>query len=212
MHELAQLSQELIEGKAKAVCEGVRKALDEGVNPGTILEEGLVAGMRTVGQLFKDCEIFLPEVMLAAKAMNAGMKLLEPHLTKSESSKEERVAIGTVQGDLHDIGKNLVAIMLRGAGFHVENLGADVAPERFVASVKDRGARLVCLSALLTSTLSSMRRTVDALSEAGLRERVKVMVGGAPVTPQFAREIGADGYGKDAAEAVDKARELLGFV
>ncbi len=211
MQELAQLSQELINGNGKVVAEGVRRALDEGVDPGAILEEGLVAGMKTVGDLFKECEIFLPEVMLAAKAMNAGMDLLEPHLAKSESSRGERVAIGTVQGDLHDIGKNLVAIMLRGAGFRVENLGADVPPERFVASVKDRGARLVCLSALLTSTLSSMRRTVDALREAGLRERVKVMVGGAPVTPELAKEIGADGYGKDAAEAVDKARELLGF-
>jgi len=168
-----------------------------------------VAGMNVVGTKFKNNEFYVPEVLIAARAMHAGMDILKPLLTESGVEPIAKVAIGTVQGDLHDIGKNLVAMMLEGAGFEVIDLGVDVKPEQFVDAVKNQGAELVCLSALLTTTMPYMKDTIQALKEAGVRDQVKVMIGGAPVTQSYADEIGADGYASDAATAVDVAKELL---
>jgi 5-methyltetrahydrofolate--homocysteine methyltransferase len=173
------------------------------------LNQGLIAGMNVVGDRFKKNEFYVPEVLIAARAMHAGMDIIKPLIASAGIEAKGKVAIGTVKGDLHDIGKNLVAMMLEGGGYDVIDLEVDVAPEKFVAAVKDQGANIVALSALLTTTMPAMKDTIDALATAGIRGQAKVMIGGAPVTQNYADEIGADGYAPDAASAVDKAAELL---
>ena len=209
MDTLKEIAEALERGEPDRVLELTRRALKEGLPPGTILDDGLIAGMAVVGEQFKRHEIFLPDVLMAAKAMYAGMDELKPLLLAEGAPERGRVAIGSVQGDLHDIGKNLVGIMLRGAGFEVIDLGNDVAPERFAEAVEKEGASVVGMSALLTTTMTSMKKTVEVLEEKGLRGRARVIVGGAPVSEEFARTIGADAYAFDAASAVDRVKGLV---
>ena len=206
---LAKIASELYEGEDETVVELVQKALDQGMAPGEILQGGLISGMDEVGQDFKSGELFVPEVLIAARAMHAGMNVLRPLLTESDSIGAGKYLIGTVKGDLHDIGKNLVKMMLEGAGFETVDLGTDVEPQAFVDAVREHKPKLIGMSALLTTTMVQMRATVEALEEAGLRDSVKIMIGGAPVTEAFAADIGADAYAPDAASAVDTARELV---
>jgi 5-methyltetrahydrofolate--homocysteine methyltransferase len=208
---LSALAENLINGEVEGVKELTQKALDEGVPPGEILDEGLIKGMNVVGERFKNGEFFIPEVLLAAKVMHAGMDILKPALVSSGVEPVGKVVLGTVKGDLHDIGKNLVAMMLEGAGFEVIDLGIDVPPEKFVEAARNDGAGILAMSALLTTTMTGMKATLEALQEAGVRDEVKTMIGGAPVTQDYADEIGADGYARDAASAVDKAKELMGI-
>lgn len=209
MFNYEELSTALISGKAPLVRELTEKALAEGESPKDVLTKGLVAGMSVVGQKFKANEFYVPEVLIAARAMKNGMAILRPKLAETGVQPVATVAIGTVRGDLHDIGKNLVAMMMEGAGFEILDLGVDVKPEQFVAAVKDKNAGLICLSALLTTTMPAMKETLQALVDAGVRDSAKVMIGGAPVTQNYANEIGADGYSPDAASAVDTAKVLL---
>lgn len=208
MADMEALAQAVISGKAPDAKALTEAALAEGVAPGSILDDGLVAGMNVVGVKFKNNEFYVPEVLIAARAMAKAMEVLEPELAKSGVEPVGTVAIGTVKGDLHDIGKNLVAMMLKGAGFSVMDLGVDVKPEKFVEAVKN-GAGIVALSALLTTTMPAMKETIEALKAEGIRDKAFVMIGGAPVTQNYSDEIGADGYSADAASAVDKAKELL---
>ncbi len=210
MVSLEELKQNLIGGKAPQVKELVQSAVNEGMDVKQILNEGLIAGMAVVGARFKKNEFYIPEVLIAARAMNTGMEILEPLLMKSGVEPVGTIAIGTAKGDLHDIGKNLVGMMLKGAGFKVEDLGIDVPPEKFVDAAKN-GAKIVAVSALLTTTMPGMKDVVEALGKAGLDGQVKTMVGGAPVTQSYADEIKADGYAPDSGSAVDKAKELLGL-
>jgi 5-methyltetrahydrofolate--homocysteine methyltransferase len=186
-----------------------QEGLDAGEKAETILKEGLLPAMERVGIQFKNNEIYIPEVLIAARAMHAGMGILKPILSKSTSFRSAKIIVGTVKGDLHDIGKNLVVMMLEGGGFDVIDLGIDVAPEKFSEAIRKHQPQVVGMSALLTTTMREMKGTIDTLQEAGLRNRVKVMIGGAPVTERFAKEIGADGYAPDAASAVDRVKELL---
>jgi len=207
--DLKELAEAIISGnrdKSRALTE---QALAEKVNPGKIINEGLIAGMSVVGAKFKANEFYVPEVLIAARAMHASLDLLRPLIAEHGIEPVGRVAIGTVKGDLHDIGKNLVAMMLEGAGYEVNDLGVDVKPEVFIEAVKDKRAQVIALSALLTTTMPAMADTIKALEQAGVRNKVKVMIGGAPVTQSYADEIKADGYAPDAASAVDKAKELL---
>lgn len=208
MANLNALAEAIINGKAPIAVEIVKEALAEGIAPAAILNDGLVAGMNVVGIKFKANEFYVPEVLISARAMQKSMDILKPELAKAGVESKGKFAIGTVKGDLHDIGKNLVAMMLEGAGFEVIDLGVDVKPEKYVEAAKN-GADIIAMSALLTTTMPSMKETIDALVEAGVRDNVKVMVGGAPVTQNYSDEIGADGYSSDAASAVDKAKELL---
>ena len=208
MANLNALAEAIINGKAPIAVEIVKEALAEGIAPSAILNDGLVAGMNVVGIKFKANEFYVPEVLISARAMQKSMDILKPELAKAGVESKGKFAIGTVKGDLHDIGKNLVAMMLEGAGFEVIDLGVDVKPEKYVEAAKN-GADIIAMSALLTTTMPSMKETIDALVEAGVRDNVKVMVGGAPVTQNYSDEIGADGYSSDAASAVDKAKELL---
>lgn len=207
MSVLEELGTAVRIGEEARAAELVQQALDSGIEARQVLEQGLVAGMDAVGRQFREGELFLPDVLLAARAMNAGLAVLRPLLEGSGGERLCRVVIGTVQGDLHDIGKNLVGIMLRGAGFEVIDLGNDVAPERFVQAVQESGARIVGMSALLTTTMPVMERVIAGLERAGLKGRVKTIIGGAPVSAEFASAIGADGYGYDAAAAVEICRE-----
>ena len=208
LHEMAQ---KLYLGEKETVAGMVQKALDQGMIPKEILSGGLVAGMDQVGRDFRADELFIPEVLVAAQAMHAGMNVLRPLLAETGVEMMGKYVIGTVKGDLHDIGKNLVKMMLEGAGFEVTDLGTDVAPETFVEAVWEHQPHFVGMSALLTTTMPGMKETIDALEEAGeLRSTVKVMVGGAPVTAAFAEEIGADAFASDAASAVEVSRHLLG--
>ncbi|MFP4055511.1 MAG: corrinoid protein [Candidatus Brocadiia bacterium] len=209
MADLQELANLVVTGKANETKEMVQSCIDEGVPVGDILDQGLIAGMNVVGQKFKANEFYVPEVLVAARAMKFGMEVLEPKLKDAGVQPIGSIALGTVKGDLHDIGKNLVGMMLQGAGFNVVDLGIDVPPEKFVETAKDKGCKLVGLSALLTTTMPQMQNVVAALKEAGL-DGVKVMIGGAPVTQDYADEIGADGYAPDAATAVDLAKELSG--
>ena len=209
MADLQGIAEGVISGKRDDVARLVQAAVDEGVGADVIINEGLIAGMSVVGDRFKKNEFYVPEVLIAARAMHAGMDIIKPLLADSGVQPKGVIVIGTVKGDLHDIGKNLVAMMLEGGGYEVIDLGVDVAPEGFVGAVKDKGAQIVALSALLTTTMPSMKDTIEALKEAGVRDAAKVMIGGAPVTQNYADEIGADGYAPDAASAVDKAAELL---
>jgi corrinoid protein of di/trimethylamine methyltransferase len=210
MTDLRKLYDAVVNGDRKTSVTVTREALAEGVDPLILVKQYMIPAMDEVGKRFECEDYFVPELLLAARAMKASLELLRPLLAASGAQPAGRVVIGTVKGDLHDIGKNLVASMLEGGGFAVVDLGADVPPEEFIDAVKTHQADIVCLSALLTVTMPSMRTTIEALKQAGVRERVKIMVGGAPVTRQFAEEIGADGYGDNAAGAVALARSLIG--
>ena len=196
-------------GRAKVVKTLVNEALAEGANPEALLNEGLVVGMNELGIMFKNNEVYVPEVLIAARAMKAGTEILKPLLAAANVQSLGKVAIGTVKGDLHDIGKNLVGMMLEGAGFTVIDLGVDVTPEQYVDAVANQRAQIVGMSALLTTTMPSIKDGIEALKAAGLRDKVRVMIGGAPVTQSFADEVGADGYSSDAASAADLAKELI---
>jgi corrinoid protein of di/trimethylamine methyltransferase len=209
MADLEKLYTAVLEGDAKSSAAITKQALDEGVAPMTLVTDTMVPAMDEAGRRFEAEEYFVPELLLAARAMKAAMALIRPLLVASGAKSAGRVAVGTVKGDLHDIGKNLVASMLEGGGFDVLDLGADVSPEKFIAAVKEQGAQVVCLSALLTVTMPAMKTTIEALKTAGVRGSVKVLVGGAPVTAQYANEIGADGYGENANSAVALTRKLL---
>src|SRR5438046_5749670 len=206
------MARALIIGDKDTVARKTREGLDLSMDPKALIFKGLIPGMDVVGEKFRRNEYYVPQVLLSARAMYAGLDLLKPLITASASGGDYYgiVVTGTAQGDLHDIGKNLVAMMLEGAGFKVINLGRDVAPEKFVAGVEEHNANIVGISALMTTTMPGMKRTIDALVKAGLRERVKVMVGGAPVSQAFCDEIGADGYAKDSTMAGVKAKMLLG--
>ncbi len=206
-----EIAQALYNGEAEKVAELTRKALEQGLSPEEILNKGLIAGMDKVGRDFRDGILFVPEVLIAANAMKAGMQILRPLLTESAISGLGTFVIGTVKGDLHDIGKNLVAMMMEGAGFKVVDLGVDTPPEKFIEAIKNHNPQILGMSALLTTTMVEMKKVIEALREAGLRDKVKVMVGGAPVTQEYADEIGADGYAPNASLAVEKAKELLGL-
>ena len=206
---LKQIASSLYEGDDEAVPDLARQALAQGMSPQQILSGGLIAGMDQVGKDFKAGDLFVPEVLVAARAMHAGMAVLRPLLAETGVATAGKYVVGTVKGDLHDIGKNLVKMMLEGAGFEMVDLGTDVAPEAFVAAVREHQPQLLGMSALLTTTMVQMKAVVDALEEAGLRDSIKIMIGGAPVTATYAQQIGADAYAPDAASAVDIARELV---
>lgn len=210
MVDLTIIANSVIEGEKGKVRGLVQQAITEGAKLDKVLSEGLIAGMNVVGERMKKHEIFLPEVLMSAAAMQAGMDLLRPLLITSGVGLGPKVVFGTVKGDVHDIGKNLVGIMLTGAGFQVVDLGKDISAERFVQATREEDAQIVGMSALLTTTMSEMKTTIEALKASGMREKVKVIIGGAPVSPEYAAQIGADGYARDAARAVDKVRELVG--
>jgi 5-methyltetrahydrofolate--homocysteine methyltransferase len=209
MADTAQkIVKKLYKGDSEAVAELVQDALDDGMAPGDVLNTALLAGMEEVGRDFKAGDLFVPEVLFSARAMQAGMEVLRPLLADSEVASAGKYVLGTVKGDLHDIGKNLVRMMLEGAGFDGVDLGVDIEPSAFVDAVREHKPDVVGMSALLTTTMTQMKTTIEALEEAGLRDSVKIMIGGAPVTAAFADQIGADAYAADAASAVDVAREL----
>ena len=208
MSILTDISENLQHGKAKVVKELVQQAIDEGIPAQQILDEGLLSGMNVVGEKFKNNEVFVPEVLVAARAMNMGAALLKPLLAESGVKASGRVCIGTVKGDLHDIGKNLVKMMMEGKGMEVIDLGTDVAPETFIKAAVDQNCQIIVCSALLTTTMGVMQEVVTKAEEAGIRDKVKIMVGGAPVTEAFCEQIGADCYTADAASAADAAVEL----
>lgn len=209
-HILQEIRQGIIDGDAKVVPQKVQEALDAGLTPEVILNIGMIAAMNEVGCRFEEGEFFVPEMLVAARAMKQGLAVLRPHLVDANVKPLGRVVTGTVRGDLHDVGKNLVALMLEGAGFEIQDLGVDVPSEKFVEAVKTGVVDIIALSALLTTTMTHMKETVEALKAAGLRDNVKIIVGGAPVTESYARAIGADGYAPDASHAVTLARSLLG--
>ena len=200
----------VVEGDNASVQKGVQTALDAGQPAAAVLNEALIPAMAEVGRLFEEGEYFVPEMLISARAMKSAMAMLKPLLQKAEVKYAGTVVIGTVKGDLHDIGKNLVSLMLEGAGFQVKDLGTDVSSEKYVEAVRENNANVVAMSALLTTTMVNMKSTIDALREAGLRDSVKIMVGGAPVTDSFAKQIGADGYAPDASRAVAVTKALLG--
>jgi 5-methyltetrahydrofolate--homocysteine methyltransferase len=207
---IKEIYDSILNGQQKVSSAKVQEALDQGINPAAILNDGMVTAMAEVGRLFEEGEYFVPEMLIAARAMQSGLAVLKPRLVAADVKSSGKVIAGTVKGDLHDIGKNLVCMMLEGAAFEIVDLGSDVSPEKFVEAVRTSGADIVALSALLTTTMPNMKVTIDALKAAGLRDKVKVMVGGAPLTDQYAREIGADGYSSDASRAVALARSLVG--
>lgn len=209
MADLKKLYDAILTGDQKTAVAITEQALAEQMDPQVLINEAMIPAMNEAGAKFECEEYFVPELLLAARAMKASLALLRPLLAERGAEPVGRAVIGTVKGDLHDIGKNLVASMLEGAGFEVIDLGADVAADKFVAAVREKNPHLVCMSALLTVTMPAMRTTILALEEAGVRNKVKVMVGGAPVTPEYASQIGADGYADNASAAVKKARELL---
>ncbi len=210
MAELQKLHEAILNGNHKAAKEVTQAALAEGEDPEKLVNAVMIPAMNEVGRRYEAGEYFVPELLIAARAMKASLELIRPLLTEKGAEPVGRVVIGTVQGDLHDIGKNLVSAMLEGAGFMVTDLGVNVSPEKFVAAVKEHHATLVALSALLTTTMGSMKGVVEALEREGLHGKVKVMIGGAPTTEKFARDIGADGYGPNANAAVALAHQLLG--
>lgn len=206
---LQRIYNGIIDGNANIVKESVNQALAAKQDPAVILNEAMIAAMAEVGRRFECGEYYVPEMLIAARAMKVGTEILKPHLQGSEVKSAGKVVIGTVKGDLHDIGKNLVGMMLEGAGFQIVDLGTDVSPEKFVDAARTSGANVIGLSALLTTTMPNMKDVVDALEKAGLRGKVKVMVGGAPLNDEFARQIGADGYSQDASRAVTLAKSLV---
>ena len=205
MSVLTEISENLQKGKAKVVKQLVQQAIDEGISVQQILDEGLLDGMNVVGEKFKNNEVFVPEVLVAARAMNMGAELLKPLMAEAGVQAAGKVCIGTIQGDLHDIGKNLVKMMMEGKGLEVVDLGTDVAPETYVQTAIDQGCQVICCSALLTTTMGKMEDVVHKAEEAGIRDKVKIMVGGAPVTQALCDQIGADCYTPDAASAADAA-------
>ena len=209
MVDLNNVSESLQRGDAEKVEELVKKALEENLLPKNILENGLIKGMDIIGVKFKKNEVYVPEVLIAARAMHAGMNILRPKLAETGVKNIGTVAIGTVKGDLHDIGKNLVKMMLEGAGFEVIDLGVDVTTDKFVEAVKEHKPNIIGMSALLTTTMVNMAEVIKALEAAGLRDKVKIMIGGAPITQNYANQIGADGYSPDATSATDKAKTFL---
>lgn len=206
--ELNQIYENVIDGNASEVQAGVKAALEQGVAADVILNQALISAMNEVGRRYEEGDFFVPEMLIAARAMQAGLGLLKPFLTESGVKAAGKIAIGTVKGDLHDIGKNLVAMMLEGSGFEVQDLGVDVSPEAFVKAAQG-GAQVIGMSALLTTTMVNMQSTLQALQSAGIRNQVKVIIGGAPVTDEFARKIGADAYAPDASSAVKTVRQLI---
>jgi 5-methyltetrahydrofolate--homocysteine methyltransferase len=211
MTEIDRIIESIVQGRTDEVGRLTRKAMDNGEDVQKILHHGLIGGMNVVGEAFKKDELFIPEVLMSAKAMKAGMEIIKPILTKGEINKLGTVVIGTAKGDLHDIGKNLVAMLLEGAGFDMVDLGVDVSADKFLEQVKRLSPDIVGISALLTTTMPAMREVIKVMEVSHLRDRVKIIVGGAPVTQEFADEIGADGYAPDAVLAVAKVKELLKF-
>ena len=209
MEELKRVAEKVEKGKHLEVPEEVRKALDKGIPPYDILISGLQAGLAVIGERFKRDECFIPEVLLAARAMHAGIDLLRPLLAQAGTEPTAKVVLGTVKDDLHDIGKNMVGMMLEGSGFRVVDIGINVPADRFAEVVQKEGASILAMSALLSTTMPYLKTTIDALKEKGIRDKVKVLVGGAPVTEEYAMAVGADGFAPDAARAVDKAKEFL---
>jgi 5-methyltetrahydrofolate--homocysteine methyltransferase len=205
-----EIYEAVLKGQAKDLAPKVEQALEEGIPPDKILNEGLIAPMREVGRLFEAGEYFVPEMLIAARAMKTALEILKPKLVAQGVEPLGKVAIGTVKGDLHDIGKSLVAMMLEGSGFEIADLGVDVSPDKFVKAIQD-GAQVVAMSALLTTTMPNMKAAVEAINAAGLRDSAVIVVGGAPVTQAYAEEIGVDGYAPDASSAVRKVQELLGL-
>ncbi len=209
MSILNEISTNLQQGKAKVVKELVQKAIDEGIDAKTILEEGLLSGMSIIGQKFKNNEVYVPEVLIAARAMNAGSALLKPLLASSGVKAKGKVVLGTVKGDLHDIGKNLVRMMMEGKGLEVYDLGVDVPAERFIEKAKEVDANIIACSALLTTTMPEMKTVVDTVNASELKGKVTIMIGGAPVTDTYCKQIGADIYTSDAASAADAASNVV---
>jgi 5-methyltetrahydrofolate--homocysteine methyltransferase len=209
MSDFDLISQALIACNESKVMQLVQQALDQGDAAQDILDKGLIAGMDIVGEKMESEEMFIPEVLRAAKIMSAAIEILKPHLAEENIKARTKVVIGTVKGDLHDIGKNLVAMMMESSGLEVHNLGVDISPEQFIAAVKDSKAEILCLSALLTTTTPMMKLTIDAAIESGIRDQVKILVGGAPVTQKYADEIGADGYAPDAGSATKLVKRLI---
>jgi 5-methyltetrahydrofolate--homocysteine methyltransferase len=205
---LKPIYEAILEGDMVGAKQGVQAALDAGVTPGDVLHTALIPAMGEVGRLFEEGEYFVPEMLIAARAMKSGLEILKPLLVDSGVEPAGKVAIGTVKGDLHDIGKNLVAMMMEGAGFEIIDLGTDVAPEKFVEAAQN-GANIIGLSALLTTTMPSMESTIKAIVDAGLRDQVKIIIGGAPVTQEYAKKIGADGYAPDASQAASLAKGFI---
>lgn len=208
MVDLKKIAESLIQGNASRIRELVQEAIDDGQDTGMILQEGLIAGMNVIGDRFKMNEIYIPEVLIAARAMKEGMVLLRPLIASEAIKNEGAIVLGTVKGDLHDIGKNLVGMMLEGAGFDVIDLGIDVDPEKFIEATKENNASIIGLSCLLTTTMAAMEDAILSINNSRLNAKVKIMIGGAPITQKYADEIGADGYAPDAARAVDLARQL----
>lgn len=207
---LQDVYQGILDGDREQVVAGVSQALESNTSAEVLLKEGMMTAMAEVGRLFEEGEYFVPELLVAARAMQGGLDILKPLLVAEDVEPVGKVVIGTVKGDLHDIGKNLVGMMMQGAGFEVKDLGTDVEPAKFVEAVKASGAKLVAMSALLTTTMANMPATIEAFSQAGLRGQVKIMVGGAPVTDKYAQQIGADGYAADASQAAKLALSLVG--
>jgi 5-methyltetrahydrofolate--homocysteine methyltransferase len=205
---LEELRAAMVDGQKKQAVAKVSEGLAEGMDAGTLLRDGLIAGMAEVGQLYENGDIFVPEMLVAARAMSAALEVLKPHLVEEGVESSGKVAIGTTQGDLHDIGKNLVAMMLEGSGFEIVDLGVDVPADKFIEAIRE-GARVVAMSALLTTTMTNMQTAIEAIKEAGLREQVRIIIGGAPITKAYADEIGADGYAEDASSAVRLVKEVL---
>jgi 5-methyltetrahydrofolate--homocysteine methyltransferase len=208
MVDLKKLYDAVLSGDAKTAVAITQQAIAEKMNPGSLITDAMIPAMAEVGRLYQCEEYFVPELLLSARAMKSALELLRPLLAETGVQPTGKVVIGTVKGDLHDIGKNLVASMLEGGGFEVTDLGVDVSPEKFIAAVQEKRAQIVCLSALLTVTVPSMKTTIEAFKQAGIRDQVKVMIGGAPVTADYAKEIGADAYGENASVAVSVARQI----
>jgi 5-methyltetrahydrofolate--homocysteine methyltransferase len=210
MNPLEQLRDAVVDGEAADAVAATTAALEQGVDAEELLQDGLMAAMREVGRQFEEEQIYVPEMLMCAQAMRSSLAVLEPHLVDQEARTGARVAIGTVEGDLHDIGKNLVAMMHQGSGFEVEDLGVDVGPDKFLAAARN-GAHVIAMSALLTTTMTNMQRVVQAITEAGLRDEVRIVVGGAPITQAYCDEIGADAFAKTASSAVRTVQGVLGL-
>lgn len=209
MKELQELADHLINGYADRVAAVTQELLNKGATPQTILHDGLIAGMSVVGERMRTGEMYLPEVLQSASAMHVSLKILKPHLAKDGVESRGKILMGTVKGDMHDIGKNLVGIMLEGAGFEIIDLGLNVQPQKFVEAIQTHQPSIIGLSAMLTTTMLNMKTAIEAIANAGLRSKVKILVGGAPVSQKFADDIGADAYARDAVKAVDKVKELI---
>jgi 5-methyltetrahydrofolate--homocysteine methyltransferase len=206
---IEEIYQGVLDGQSPVVHQKVQAALEANIPASTILNEGMIAAMAQVGHLFEEGEYFVPEMLISARAMQSGLTLLKPALKSEDVKSSGKVVIGTVKGDLHDIGKNLVAMMMEGAGFEIVDLGTDVSPEKFINAIREHKPEIIAMSALLTTTMPNMVTTIQALKEAGVRDQVKVLIGGAPVTENYARQIGADGFATDASRAVNLAKSLV---